>query len=437
VSLIATASDLVAGPPEGRLLGGPGASMDEYRKAGGYRLLGAVAGGGPSAENAVDGLRAEVEHAGLRGRGGAWFPVALKWQAALGESGPRVVIANGAEDEPGSLKDRHLMAAQPHLVLDGALLTAAGVEADAVHVYVNEHAPLALEAMRSAVRDARAAGLIGSVKVDVVAAPGTYVAGEDSAAAEFIGGGEAKPRSKPPYPAVSGVRDRPTVVSNVETLAHLALVARDGAEAFKSVGTAEFPGTMLVTVPAECARPGVYEIEIGAYLDEVLAGLGGGFVDGPPRGVQVGGPAAGWLAGGDLHVRLTPTDVANRGSMLGCGAIRLLAAGHCAVDAVAATSEFFARSSCGKCPGCRMATQFVHRATSALLAGKGATVAHLDTAPQLVASVAGTSACSLVRFPVAPLASAREAFPEDFAAHLAGGECGLVHQRRTLRIEGT
>lgn len=328
------------------------------------------------------------------------------------------------------------MAARPHLVLDGALLTAAAVHADTVHVYVNEHAPLAIKAMSTAIRDARAAGLTGQVQVNVVAAPATYVAGEDSAAAEFIGGGEAKPRTKPPYPAVSGVGDRPTVVSNVETLAHVALVARDGAETFKSLGTAEFPGTMLVTVPTECNRPGVYEIEVGAYLDEVLTGPGGGFVDGPPRGVQVGGPAAGWLAG-DLHVRLTPTDVANRGSMLGCGAIRLLAAGHCAVDAIAATSEFFARSSCGKCPPCRMATQFVHRATSALLASKGATVAHLDTAPQIVASVVGSVACSLVRFPIAPLASAREAFPDDFAAHLAGTECGLVHQRRSLQIEGT
>lgn len=419
-------------PPAGRLLDGPGSTVDAYRAAGGYERLVAVRAAG---EVGATALRAEIDRAGLRGRGGAWFPVGHKWAAALAEPGPRVVIANGAEDEPGSLKDRHLLAARPHLVLDGALLTAAAVGAETVYLYVNEHAPAALAAARSAVAEVQAAGLAAGIDLQVVAAPATYVAGEDSAAAAFLSGGIAQPRTKPPYPAVSGVGDRPTVVSNVETLAHVALIARDGAGAYRALGTQDCPGTMLVTIPAECRRPGVYEIEIGAYLDEVLDSVGGGFVAGPPRGVQVGGPAAGWVAG-DLHVRLEPAELAARGSQLGCGALRVLAAGNCAVDAVAATSEFFARESCGKCPGCRMATQFVHRATSALLAGSGATLAHLDTVPKVVDSVRPTTACSLVLFPVAPLASAREAFAADFAAHLAGEDCGLIHRRATLRIEG-
>ncbi len=252
---------------------------------------------------------------------------------------------------------------------------------------------------------------------------------------EFLETGTARPRNKPPYPASAGLHGRPTVVNNVETLAHVAWIAREGAQAFRAHGTPAAPGTMLITIPDECANPGGARIEIGTYLDEVLAGVGGGFVDGPARGVQVGGPASGWLR--ELHVTLDPEAVSAAGSTLGCGAVRVLPAGHCAVDAVVSTSEFFAREQCGKCPPCRMATQFIHRAVVALAENKGATAAQLDTAPALVGQVRDRTACSLVSFPLSPLTTAREVFAADFAAHLAGADCGLIHRRRSLRIEGT
>jgi NADH-quinone oxidoreductase subunit F len=375
-----------------------------------------------------------VASAGLRGRGGAWFPLDRKWQVALENPGPRVVIANGAEDEPGSLKDRHLMARGPHLVLDGALLSAAALQADTVRLYINEHAPAALQAMQGALAEATAAGLTHGVDISIVRAPATYVAGEDSAATEFLQTGTAQPRTKPPYPAAAGLDGRPTVVSNVETLAHLALVGRDGPTVYRSFGTESCPGTMLITIPDECVAPGVYEVVIGAFLDAVIATHGKGFIAGSARGVQVGGPASGWLT--DLHVALDPESTAAAGSTLGCGALRVLAKGHCAVDAVVSTSEFFNREQCGKCPPCRMATQFIHRATLAVLDGKGQ-VAQLDTAPTLITQIRPAVACALPSFPLAPLTTARAAFADDFATHLAGGECGLVHRRRSLRIEGT
>jgi NADH-quinone oxidoreductase subunit F len=405
------------------LLDTPASSLSEYRAIGGYDALSAGA-----AE-----LLETVCAAGLRGRGGAWFPVERKWRTALAEPGPRVLIANGAEDEPGSLKDRHLMATAPHLMLDGALLAARAVGAQMVRLYVNEHADAAREALERAVGEA--AEFTAGLDLAVVAAPATYVAGEDSAAVEFLETGAAQPRYKPPYPAAAGLHGHPTVVNNVETLAHVAWAARVGAAAFREHGTAAAPGTMLITVPEECANPGVYEVEVGAFLDEVLAGAGGGFVAGPARGVQVGGPASGWLT--DLHVALDPDSVAAAGSTLGCGAVRVLPAGHCAVDAVVSTSEFFAREQCGKCPPCRMATQFIHRAAAGLADNKGTTVAQLDTAPTLVGQVRDKTACSLVSFPLSPLTTAREVFAADFAAHLAGQDCGLVHRRRSLRIEGT
>jgi NADH-quinone oxidoreductase subunit F len=413
-----------------RLLDTPAAALDAYRAAGGYRAVEEIAASTRTAAS----LHADVASAGLRGRGGAWFPLSAKWKAALEQPGPRVVVANGAEDEPGSLKDRHLMAHGPHLVIDGALLSAAALDADTVRLYINEHAPAAREAMQRALDEVKAAGLTFRTDVKIVSAPATYVAGEDSAATEFLQSGTAQPRTKPPYPAVAGLDGRPTVVSNVETLAHLALIGRDGSCVYRSFGTESCPGTMLITIPEECVAPGVYEIVIGSSLDQVLTALGKGFVDGPARGVQVGGPASGWLT--DLHVALDPESVAIAGSSLGCGALRVLPRGHCAVDAVVSTSEFFAREQCGKCPPCRMATQFIHRAALATLDGKGQ-VAQLDTAPTLVTQVRPATACSLPTFPLAPLTTARAVFAEDFATHLAGGNCGLVHRRRSLRIEGT
>jgi NADH-quinone oxidoreductase subunit F len=280
--------------------------------------------------------------------------------------------------------------------------------------------------MRTALADVLVAGLAAGIDIAVVEAPAGYVAGEDSAATEFLETGTAQPRSKPPYPAVAGLHGRPTVVSNVETLAHVALIARDGADAFQD--------TMLITLPEECRNPGVYEVPIGAYLDEVIAEHGGGFVDGPARGVQVGGPASGWLLGDQLHVPLDPDSIKAAGSTLGCGALRVLPAGHCAVDAITSTSEFFAREQCGKCPPCRMVTQFIHGVSKALLAGKAA-AAQLDTAPTLLAQVLPNTACALPTFALSPMTSAREVFADDFATHLAGAECGLMHRGRSLNIE--
>jgi NADH:ubiquinone oxidoreductase subunit F (NADH-binding) len=401
------------------LLQTPAGNLSDYRAAGGYGALERL--------RSAAGRAAFVEQvaaAGLRGRGGGWFPVARKWRTAVAVAGPRVLLANGAEDEPGSRKDRHLMTVAPHLVLDGALCSAAAIGAETLRLYVNCNAAPALSAMAAALAEARQGGLTTGFDVELVEAPATYVAGEDSAAVEYLQTGTAQPRRKPPYPAEAGWDERPTVVSNVETLAHVALIARDGVS-----------GTMLLTLPAEMVNPGVVEVPVGAWLDEVLAGPGGGFVAGPARGVQVGGPGSGWLTPDRLHVRLDPEEVAIAGSTLGCGAVRVLAAEHCAVDAVTSTAEFFAREQCGKCPPCRMATQFVHRVSLGLLDGKGVTATQLDTAPQLVAQVRPNTACSLVTFPLAPLTTAREVFADDFARHLAGEPCPLVHRHAALRIE--
>lgn len=374
----------------------------------------------------------EVEAAGLLGRGGAFFPVAAKWRSALAEAGPRVVVANGAEDEPGSLKDRWLLAKRADLVVEGALLTAAAVGAERLVLYVNTEAEAALTGARAALDRAIAAGLTEGVVSEVVEAPAAYVAGEDSAAVEFLETGTARPRKKPPFPAAAGLGGAPTVVGNVETLAQVALVARHGARWFREAGTPGLPGTILVTLPAECATPGVYEVAGGAFFDEVVATHGGGVPAGL-RGAQLGGPAAGWIAS-DFHVALEPAALSARGSMLGCAAVRILVADACAVDAVAETSAFFARESCGKCPACRMETQLFATVTGGLRAGRGISRAQVDKCLQVAGMVSKTTDCALARFPAPPLATALELFAADFDAHLEGRDCGRRHAGDALAV---
>ncbi len=406
-----------------RLLAAGGPGLAAYMATGGYAGLEEVR------QRGAEWLRDVVAASGLRGRGGAAFPVTAKWNAALVEPGPRIVVMNGAEDEPGSLKDRYLLAGRAHAVLEGALCTALALDATRLYCYVNEEAIEPLERTAAAVAEADAAGLTEGIEVSVVAAPAAYVAGEDSCAVEYIEKGEPspQPRAKPPFPAAVGVDGRPTIVSNAETLAHVALIARHGAAWFREVGTAASPGTLLVTLPAECARPGVYEVAAGTPFSFVLEACGGGPAGAPFRGAQIGGPAAGWLTVDDFDVPLEPEALAGKGSMLGCAAVRLLTEDRCAVDAVAEVEAFFAAESCGKCPLCRGETQFFARACGGLRDNKGVLAAHLDKALELAETARTGTDCALARFPAAPLRTGRERFREDFAAHLAGAPCGREH----------
>ena len=413
-----------------RVLAAGGPNLPAARQTGGYLGLEQARGKG------AGWLREEISASGLRGRGGAAFPLATKWEAARSQPPPRYVVVNGAEDEPGSLKDRYLLTTRPHLVLEGALCSAVALEAERVICYVNEEAAQPLARTAAAIEEVRAAGLAGDVDLTLVAAPAAYVAGEDSCALEFLEGHQPpKPRAKPPYPAEHGIDGHPTAVSNVETLAHVALIARHGAGWFKEVGTRGYPGTLLVTLPSGCARPGVYEVAGGAPFAEVLE-LAGGPAGAPFRGAQVGGPAAGWLTAVEFDVPLDPEALAVRGSMLGCAAVRLLPEDRCAVDAVAEVEHFFAAESCGKCPLCRGETQFFDRVLAGLRDNKGIKEAHLDKALELAVAAATGTDCALARFPAAPLRTARQHFPDDFAAHLAGGDCGRAHYGSALSISG-
>jgi NADH-quinone oxidoreductase subunit F len=285
-------------------------TFDEYRAAGGYR---------PISANILE----EISASGLRGRGGAGFPAGRKWAiAAQTAAEARYVVCNAGEDEPGSFKDRVLLEYRPHLVLEGMILAAHAISAYEAILYLNETYDVCLSKMTAAINEADAEGYLGGITVRIHPAPRVYVAGEDTAALEVIEGKPAKPRLKPPYPATSGLYGMPTVVNNVETLANVPLIARNGAAWFRSHGTSGSPGTMIFCLHDEMVRPGAVELPFGTTLRHLYETAGGGLTAGRKLKAVLPGPSSAFLVPEQLDIPLDPESFKKAGSLLGCGVIR-------------------------------------------------------------------------------------------------------------------
>lgn len=299
---------------------------------------------------------AALEAAGLRGRGGAGFPSHIKWRAVADAAGPKVVVANGHEGEPASDKDAWLVAHRPHLVLDGLLLAATTVGAERAVVYVSDAASLA--AAEAAVAEVESAGLVPhGVRLEIFRASGGYVAGEETAVCRAISGGPALPLAKPPRPAEAGVDGQPTLVTNVETLAHAAWIRRHGADEFRSVGTTASPGTALFTITGSCADEGVIEAPLGTTIGELTAAVGG--VPDGIRGVLMGGWFGGFLRGDRGDLGCCYEEVAATGSGLGCAAITLFGADDRLIEVAAELGAWFERESARQCGVCRNGTRAI------------------------------------------------------------------------------
>ncbi|MER5178932.1 NADH-ubiquinone oxidoreductase-F iron-sulfur binding region domain-containing protein [Streptomyces sp. NPDC002896] len=319
---------------------------------------------------------AELQAAGLRGRGGAGFPAHIKWRGVAEADGPRVVVANGEEGEPSSYKDRWLLTHRPHLVLDGLLLAARTVGADRAVVYLSH--PETETAVRAAIAEldpaagaasasAAPAAPVAGVRLEVHVVEPTYVAGDETAVCRSISGGPALPTARPPRVGEKGVDGLPTLVSNVETLAHAAWIARNGAAAYRAHGTADSPGTTLVTLSGACARPGVYEVPYGLTVAELFE-LAGGFTS-SPAGFLMGGWFGGLLGPAHAATGCTYEDVRVAGSGLGCGAITALHADQDPLAVAAEVSAWYAAESAQQCGVCVKGTASIRDAFASLGAG--------------------------------------------------------------------
>jgi NADH:ubiquinone oxidoreductase subunit F (NADH-binding) len=374
-----------------------------YSERGGYRPLAAV-----------DELLDEVERSGLLGRGGAAFPLAVKLRAVR-DNGKRsntgtVVVANGEEGEPASIKDRWLLRNRPHLVLDGLRLAAALVAADRSHVYVSD-----LESARSVEAAlSELDGAFGGTAVAVRIVDPGYIAGEETAAVRALNGGPVKPTDKPPRPFEAGVGGRPTLVSNVETLANLPYIQRHGSAVFRAEGTPRSPGTFLVTITGADRPPGLYEIPHGLPITELLA-LHGVSSD-QVRGAMMSGYFAGLLNRDVLDATADHETFRRLGSGLGCGAISVIT-DDCPVAAAASVLAYFDRENAGQCGSCFNGTAAMAAVAGALRDGV-ATNEDLARLRRWSVVLRGRGACATLDAATNVAASLLDQFPRAVECHL-------------------
>ncbi len=295
-------------------------------------------------------LITRVAASGLRGRGGGWFPAARKWQAVRVEGGSPVVIANGAEGEPASCKDRLLLTRVPHLVLDGITLAAYAVGADEAHLVVHGQEADLIASLEDAIADRETLG-VDPVPIEVTGIPARYVSSEASSIIQYLDGGPGKPTFSPPRPHERGLKGRPTLVNNVETLAHLALIARYGDGWFRGIGPPSAPGSALVTVGGAVARPGVYEIEMGTPIGQVVT-LAGGPSE-RPQALLVGGYFGAWLpARLAWPVPMTHAGLRAVGGAMGAGIVIVLPVTSCPLAETARVISYLAEETAAQCGPC-------------------------------------------------------------------------------------
>ncbi len=365
------------------------------------------------------GLIELVTAAGLRGRGGAGFPAGRKLKAVAAAGGRPVVVANGAEGEPVSFKDKALMRRAPHLVLDGVALAATAVGAREAFVAVERNAGEEVGYLERALAERDARGIDRGLRVRLASLPNGFVSGEETAVVSALNGGAAKPTFTPPRPYERGVGGAPTLVQNVETLAHLGLIARLGPEWFRAAGTEDEPGSALFTVSGAVNRPGIYEAPFGTPLRAVLDQAGG--VRGVPGAVLVGGYFGSWVdAAAAERLTLSQSDLATAGASLGAGAIVVLPGVACGLDQAARVARFLALESAGQCGPCTHGLAALAGALESLARGKGDT---RGRALRWLEQVRGRGACKHPDGAARFVQSSLEVFADEVDRHLEG-RCG-------------
>jgi NADH:ubiquinone oxidoreductase subunit F (NADH-binding) len=363
-----------------------------------------------------------IERSNLRGKGGAGFPVATKWRSVVAQkAGTPVVLANGGEGEPLSRKDRMLMEQRPHLVIDGALLAAGAVGADEIVLYVGADHAGAIQAMVRAVTERSASE---RSRIRLVSAPVRYVSGEETAAVHFINAGIALPTSIPPRPFERGIDGRPTLVQNVETLAHVALIARFGDEWFRSLGVGNASGTTLVTVGGAVPQTVLIEIPLGLALADAVNAAGG--ITSNSDAVLLGGYFGGWVESGIAWgLPLDTEPLRQQGYSLGCGVIAVLPSGRCGVVETARILAYLAHESARQCGPCTFGLRAIS-ASAGRIAGLAAAAGDLEHIQRWAGLLPGRGACRHPDGAAGLLASALRVFAEEFELHDIDRRCSLA-----------
>jgi NADH:ubiquinone oxidoreductase subunit F (NADH-binding) len=367
-----------------------------------------------SGELDAERVTAALKDAGLRGMGGAGFPTGRKWELVAAQAaGPKYAICNADESEPGTFKDRQILAEQPHLVLEGLLLGMLAVGAEEGWVFIRHEYGPEEGVIRREIESLRAAGLAGRdaggsgrrLSVGVFTSPGGYILGEESALIECMEGHRGEPRNKPPFPGVYGLWGRPTLMNSVETFAHVPVIAERGAHWWKAQGAGGGAGLKFFAVSGHVERPGVYCVPMGSTARQLLE-FAGGVSGGRALGaIQPGGASSNFLGPEGLDVPLDFDTLAKAGSMLGSGALVVLAEGTDLLAAATNVLRFFRDESCGKCVPCRAGSTKAHRILSELLAAGGGPGDVDDRISRLEETMRRTSICGLGQVALGPVVS--------------------------------
>ena len=412
-------------------------SINEYIANEGYQALGKCL-----TELTSEQVLAVIKESGLRGRGGAGFPTGLKWSfTANTEGDQKYIVCNADEGEPGTFKDRLILEGDPHSIIEGMAIAGYAVGADRGIVYIRGEYSLSIERMKKAIVQAKEVGVLGNAifgtdfhfELEIRSGAGAYVCGEETALLESIEGNRGEPRVKPPYPGVSGLWEKPTVVNNVETLANVAPIILNGADWFKEIGTAKCPGTKVFTMLGEINNQGLIEVPMGITLREVINGVGGGIPGARSFKVaQTGGTSGGCLPAEFLDLPMDYDTLANAGSALGSGALLIMDETHCIIDILKCFMKFFCHESCGKCTPCREGTTRLYELLTGFSEGK-ATEKDIALIKELAKTMELSALCGLGQAAPMPVLTCLKYFEAEFRAHLNGkcptGRCKALVEK--------
>lgn len=406
---------------------GKALTLKEYEAVGGYQALRRIVKMTPGE------VQTFVKDSNLRGRGGAGFSTGLKWSfVPLDAPKPKYLIANADEMEPGTFKDRILLECTPHQLIEGMIVAAYAIQANISYVYLRWAYKVAAQAILVAIDEANAAGYLGKnilssgydLEMHLHTGAGRYMCGEETALLNSLEGKRATPRAKPPFPQISGLFGKPTIVNNVETLCCLPHIITKGAEWFKKLSLTSDAGTKIYGVSGKVKMPGAWELPMGTTLRELIEVHAGGMQDGLKfRGALPGGASTDFLVEQHLDVKMDYTAVAAAGSRLGTGTVVVLDDKTCPVGFVENLEHFFAQESCGFCTPCREGLPWVEKTLSAIDAGTGT----MDDMKMLEHHTRylspGNTFCAFAPGAMEPLQSALKYFRDDFEKHISERRC--------------
>jgi NADH-quinone oxidoreductase subunit F len=375
---------------------------------------------------------AEVKNSGLRGRGGAGFPAGEKWAVCRSAEGkPKYVICNGDEGDPGAFMDRAILESDPNSVIEGMLIAGYAVGAKEGYIYVRAEYPLAVRCVRLALRQAKEQKLLGknvlgtdfSFDIKLFEGSGAFVCGEESALIASLEGEAGTPSHRPPYPAVSGLYGKPTLINNVKTLAFIPQIMDRGAKWFAAIGTQNSPGTAVFALAGKVVNTGLVEVPMGTTLRQLIFDVGSGIPNGKSfKAVQIGGPSGGCLPESALDLPIDFDSLTEAGAMMGSGGMIVLDDDDCMVEIARYFLEFTQRESCGKCTFCRLGTKQMLEVLGDITKGKGK-LEELDRLIELAEDVRAGSLCGLGRTAPNPILSTLRYFRDEYEAHIREGRC--------------